>query len=112
MSTDGCLAHSADQARVPLRTERRKSRQTEIIPPPTMPFSRRSLFQIQDEPGADGMLRIDNQRARNREAEPGADRGFSKSQRSNPVRRRKSSAGLRLGGAASAPAAVPKTRPR
>ena len=45
------------------------------------------------------MLRIDNQRARNREAEPGADRGFSKSQRSNPVRRRKSPASLRLGGA-------------
>src|SRR5664279_5366826 len=34
------------------------------------------------------MLRIDHQRARSREAEPGADRGFSKSQRSNPVRRR------------------------
>src|ERR1039458_3544533 len=58
------------------------------------------------------MLRIDNQRARSREAEPGADRGFSKSQRRHPVRRRKSSAGLRLGGAGSAPAAVPKTRPR
>src|SRR5664280_2834706 len=58
------------------------------------------------------MLRIDHQRARSREAEPGADRDFSKSQRSNPVRRRKSSAGLRLGGAASAPTAVPETRPR
>src|SRR5664280_3405747 len=58
------------------------------------------------------MLRIDHQRARSREAEPGADRGFSKSQRRHPVRRRKSSAGLRLGGAGSAPAAVPKTRPR
>src|SRR5664280_539601 len=57
------------------------------------------------------MLRIDNQRARSREAEPGADRGFSKSQRNNPVRRRKSSAGLRLGGAGSAPTAVPETRP-
>src|ERR1022692_2283582 len=58
------------------------------------------------------MLRIDNQRARSREAGPGADRGFSKSQRRHPVRRRKSSAGLRLGGAAFAPAAVPETRPR
>src|ERR1035438_1985629 len=58
------------------------------------------------------MLRIDNQRARSREAEPGADRGFSKSQRRHPVRRRKSSAGLRLGGAGSAPTAVPETRPR
>src|SRR5664280_3384939 len=57
------------------------------------------------------MLRIDHQRARSREAEPGADRGFSKSQRRHPVRRRKSPAGLRLGGAGSAPAAVPKTRP-
>src|SRR5664279_3635857 len=38
------------------------------------------------------MLRIDYQRARSREAEPGADRGFSKSQRNNPVRRRKSPA--------------------
>src|SRR5664280_1192149 len=58
------------------------------------------------------MLRIDNQRARSREAEPGADRGFSKSQRRHPVRRRKSPAGLPLGGAGSAPAAVPKTRPQ
>src|SRR5664279_3881132 len=58
------------------------------------------------------MLRIDHQRAPSREAEPGADRGFSESQRSNPVRRRKSPARLRLGGAGSAPAAVPKTRPR
>src|SRR5664280_110533 len=66
---------------------------------------------IQDEPGAGGMLRIDNQRARSREAEPGADRGFSKSQRRHPVRRRKSPAGLRLGGAGSAPTAIPETRP-
>src|ERR1022692_4145289 len=57
------------------------------------------------------MLRIDNQRAPSREAEPGADRGFSKSQRRHPVRRRKSPAGLRLGGAASAPTAIPETRP-
>src|SRR5664280_797982 len=34
------------------------------------------------------MLRIDHQRARSREAEPGADLGFSKSQRRHPVRRR------------------------
>src|SRR5664279_3156051 len=103
---------SQSQATIPPRIARRQNRQAEIIPPPTMPFSRRTQFPIQDEPGADGMLRIDNQRARSREAEPGADRGFSKSQRNNPVRRRKSSAGLRLGGAGSAPTAVPETRPR
>src|ERR1035437_8300638 len=57
------------------------------------------------------MLRIDNQRARSREAEAGAARGFSKSQRRYPVLRRKSPAGLRLGGAGSAPTAVPETRP-
>ena len=45
------------------------------------------------------MLRIDNQRARSRETKPGSDRGFSKRQRRDPVRRRKSPAGLRLGGA-------------
>src|ERR1035441_10142046 len=56
------------------------------------------------------MLRIDNQRARSREAEPGSDRGFSKGQRGDPVRRRKSPAGLRLGGAGSAPTAIPETR--
>src|ERR1700690_1607939 len=56
------------------------------------------------------MLRIDNQRARSREAEPGSDAGFSKSQRRNPVRRRKPPAGLRLGGAGSAPTALSETR--
>src|ERR1035438_2038727 len=73
---------------------------------------------IQDEPGGgvsfqykmslerDGMLRIDNQRARRRETKPGSDRGFSKRQRRDPLRRRKSRASLRLGGAGSAPAAV------
>src|ERR1017187_9215686 len=58
------------------------------------------------------MLRIDNQRAPSREAEPGSDRGFSKSQRRDPVRRRKSPAGLRLGGATAAPTAIPETRPQ
>src|SRR5664280_2912980 len=87
-----------------------------ISPLPSLPIQDEpeggGSFQHKIEPGAGGMLRIDHQRARSREAEPGADRGFSKSQRSNPVRRRKSPAGLRLGGAGSAPAAVPKTRPR
>src|ERR1035437_9831626 len=41
MSTDGCRAHSADQSMLPPQIERRKSRQTEIIPPPTGPFSGR-----------------------------------------------------------------------
>src|SRR5450759_2447133 len=57
------------------------------------------------------MLRIDNQRARSREAESGADRGFSKSQLRHPVRRRKPPASLQLGGAGSAPTAIPETKP-
>ena len=40
------LARSADQAMLPLRIERRKSRQTQIIALPTMPFSRRYRFGI------------------------------------------------------------------
>ena len=51
------------------------------IPNPHQPSAARTVgacsvevnsqsFPIQDEPGADGMLRIDNQRARSREAEP------------------------------------------
>src|SRR5664279_490298 len=57
------------------------------------------------------MLRIDNQRARSRDTKPGSDRGFSKRQRRDPVRRRKSRAGLRLGGAGSAPSAISETIP-
>src|ERR1035438_3552265 len=79
---------------------------------------------IQDEPGGgvsfqykmslerDGMLRIDNQRARSSETKPGSDRGFSKRQRRDPLRRRKSRAGLPLGGAGSAPTALSETRPQ
>src|SRR5664279_3463000 len=58
------------------------------------------------------MLRIDNQRARCRETEPGSDRGFSKRQRRDPVRSGKSPADLRLGGAGSAPTAISETRPQ
>src|ERR1022692_3221320 len=58
------------------------------------------------------MLRIDNQRARSREAEPGADPGFSKSQRRNPVRGRKPAAGLSLDRAGFAPTTVCPARPR
>src|SRR5664279_4649836 len=58
------------------------------------------------------MLRIDNQRARCRETEPGSDRGFSKRQRRDPVRSGKSQADLRLGGAGSAPTAISQTRPQ
>src|SRR5271167_3487520 len=68
-------------------------------------------FPIQDEPGAHGMLRIDNQRARSREAEPGSDRGISKSQRRDPVRRRKPQAGLSVDRAGSVPAAVLHAKP-
>src|SRR5271166_5572559 len=69
-------------------------------------------FPIQGEPGAGGMLRIDNQRARSRETKPGSDRGFSKRQRRDPLRRRKSPAGLRLGGAGSTPTAISQTVPQ
>src|SRR5450755_4883705 len=58
------------------------------------------------------MLRIDNQRARSREAEPGADPGFSKSQRRNPVRGRKPPAGLSLDRGGFAPTTVCPARPR
>src|SRR5271167_2545124 len=69
-------------------------------------------FPVQDEPGAHGMLRIDNQRARSRETEPGSNRGFSKRQPRDPLRRRKSPAGLRLGGAGSTPTAISQTVPQ
>src|SRR5208337_1328843 len=85
---------------------------------------KRKSLPIQDEPEGgvsfqykmslewDGMLRIDNQRARSRETKPGSDRGFSKRQRRDPLRRRKSPAGLRLGGAGSTPTATSETRPQ
>ena len=57
------------------------------------------------------MLRIDHERAPSREAEPGANRSFLKSQRGDPVQRRDTRAGLSLDRAASAPAAVPAARP-
>src|ERR1022692_374820 len=44
MATDGCRAPSADQATLSPQIERRKSRQTEIIPPPTVRFSNRYGF--------------------------------------------------------------------
>src|SRR3974390_2522440 len=65
-----------------------------------------------DTIGAGGMLRIDNQRVRSRETKPGSDRGFSKRQRRDPVRRRKSRADLRLGGAGSAPTAISQAIPQ
>src|ERR687888_1117512 len=58
------------------------------------------------------MLRIDNQRARSREAEPRSDRGFSPSQRRDPLRGRNPSAGVSVDRAASAPAAVHAARPQ
>src|SRR5664279_1505808 len=53
-----------------------------------------------------GMLRIDTQRAPSREAELESDRGVSKSQRRDPIRRRNPEAGLSLDPAGSVPVAV------
>src|SRR5208283_1171585 len=47
------------------------------------------------------MLRIDKQRERSRETKSGSDRGFSKSQRRDSVRRRKSRAGAQTCGASA-----------
>src|ERR1039458_5787481 len=71
MSTDGCLARSADKAIVPPRIERGKSRQTEIIPPQTMPFSRRKRpaprrSSAGDGPPADTNLFSDSPRGQQR----------------------------------------------
>src|SRR5208282_3221507 len=57
------------------------------------------------------MLRIDNQRARSRETELGADRGSSKRQPRNPVRRRNPRADLSLDRAGPVPAAVLQAEP-
>src|SRR6266851_4368421 len=66
---------------------------------------------IQDEPGADGMLRIDHPRARSRETEPGADPGFPERQRGHPLRRRNPTPDLSLDRAGARPAGVPPAEP-
>src|SRR5216683_727330 len=65
----------------------------------------------QDEPGADGMLRIDHPCARSRETEPGADRGFPERQRGHALRRRNPSPDLSLGRSRAGPAGVPAAEP-
>jgi len=68
------------------------------------------VIPIQDEPGADGMLRIDHPRARSRETEPGTDRVFS-SQPRDPIRRRNPKADISLDRAGAGPAGVPPAEP-
>src|SRR6266852_2027350 len=53
-------------------------------------------YPMQDEPGADGMLRIDHPRARSRETEPGANPDFPERQRGHALRRRNPRADLSL----------------
>src|SRR5437667_2008096 len=57
------------------------------------------------------MLRIDHPRARSRETEPGTDRGFSKRQPRDPIRRRNPKADLSLDRAGAGPAGVPPAEP-
>src|ERR1039458_3152426 len=57
------------------------------------------------------MLRIDHPCARSRETEPGTDRGFSKRQPRDPIRRRSPKAGLSLDRAGARPAGVPAAEP-
>src|SRR5579863_4714808 len=65
---------------------------------------------MQDEPGEDGMLRIDHQRARSREVKFGSDSGFLGSQPRGPVRGRNTRASLQLGGRGFGSSAVPAAR--
>src|SRR5271157_2216778 len=57
------------------------------------------------------MLRIDHPCARSRETEPGTDRGFSKRQPRDPIRRRGPKADLSLDRAGARPAGVPPAEP-
>src|SRR5260370_2328289 len=57
------------------------------------------------------MLTIDHPRAGSRETEPGTDRGFSKRQPRDPIRRRNPKADLSLDRAGAGPAAVPPAEP-
>src|ERR1019366_4585127 len=57
------------------------------------------------------MLRIDHPCARSRETEPGTDRGVSKRQPRDPIRRRSPKADLSLDRAGARPAGVPPAEP-
>src|SRR5260370_40184399 len=57
------------------------------------------------------MLTIDHPRAGSRETEPGTDRGFSKRQPRDPIRRRNPKADLSLDRAGAGPAAEPPAEP-